>query len=152
MTDMTQSPTAQGPESTPHAYDAPGLTPRDFLRAVMCDRQLPLSDRMEAASRLLYLYPHDWDPPRLRYHIGGIPHCHSLSTDSGPGAGMERTEFNSHFSAFAQKGPTYSGDKPGTLNIETIIEDIRSGNFPTPTLCTRCGHYMPYPCTKAPLN
>jgi hypothetical protein len=35
-----------------------------------------------------------------------------------------------------------------------IINDIRSGNFPEPTLCTRCGHYMPYPCStsKSTLN
>jgi hypothetical protein len=121
-------------------------------RPVMHDRDTPIHDRMDAASRLLHLFPYDWDAPRLRYIIPGIPHCGSLSTDSEPGPEGERTEINSHFSAFAQKGPTHSGDKPGTLNIETVIEDIRSGNFPTPTLCTRCGHYMPYPCSTTPLN
>ena len=154
MANADQSPSeALGPSPTHHSYDAPGLTPRAFLLAVMHDRHAPIRDRIKAASTLLRLYPHDWDPPAFTYRIGGIPErCGSLSTSSDPGATDERLGNNSHSRDFAHKGPTRMTENPQPPNIETIIEDIRSGNFPEPTLCTRCGHYMPYPCSTSPLQ
>jgi len=92
MTNADQSPSeAQDPEPTAHAYDAPGLSPKQFLLRVMHAPDAAIRDRVRAASELLRLYPHDWDPPRLKYIIGGIPHRHSLSTESSPAPTMERT-------------------------------------------------------------
>ena len=154
MADADQSPSeARDPEPTAHAYDAPGLSPKQFLLRVMHAPDAAIRDRMRAATELLRLYPRDWDAPAFTYRIGGIPErCGSLSTSSDPGATDERLGNNSHSRDFAHKGPTRMTENPQPPNIETIIEDIRSGNFPEPTLCTRCGHYMPYPCSTSPLQ
>jgi hypothetical protein len=139
---------AHGPESTVHAYDAPNISAKEFLLRVMHDPDAPIKDRIRAASSLLRLFPHDWDPPSAKIVIGGIPeHCGSSSTSSDPGATDERLGNSSHSREIDHKGPTRMTENPQPPNIETIIEDIRSGNFPEPTLCTICGHYMPYPCS-----
>jgi hypothetical protein len=152
MANADQSPSeAREPEpqvcGTAHAYDAPHIGPRAFLLAVMHDRHAPIRDRIKAASTLLRLFPYDWDAPRLKYIIGGIPSEALGPCQSRPA--MEPTEKHSHFSAIAHKAPSHMTDDPRPLNIETIISDIKSGNFPTPTLCTICGHYMPYPCSTS---
>src|SRR5262249_46859294 len=148
---MKESP-HQDPEPTAHPCDAPGLSPRAFLLAVMHDPQLPVRERMKAASALLRIYPRDWDPPSAKIIIGGIPHCSSSA--SGPRPAMERTENGSQKRESSHKSLNHSGEPNAPVNIETIIEDIRSGNYPQPTLCTICGHHMPYPCsiTKTPIN
>jgi hypothetical protein len=136
-----------------HTYDNPRLSGKEFLLAVMHDPTVDIHDRIKAASTLLRLFPYDWDPPAFTYRIGGIPDC-SLSTSSDPGATDERLGNSSHSSAIAHKGSSRMTDDPPPLNIETIISDIKSGNYPQPTLCTICGHYMPYPCStsKTPIN
>jgi hypothetical protein len=136
-------------EPATHVYNAPLLSPKEFLLAVMHDRDTPLRDRMDAASRLLRLFPYDWDAPRLTYRIEGFPSCHSLSTWSDPGPAIERTEINSHSREISQKTLNHSGEPQAPVNIETIIGEIKSGNFPTPTLCTICGEYMPFPCSTS---
>jgi hypothetical protein len=154
MSDTNQSPRQTESEAhQQHAYDNPRLSGKGFLLAVMRDPQLPIRDRIKAASALLRIYPHDWDPPAFTYRIGGIPDC-SLSTSSDPGPTDERLGNNSHSRDFAHKGSSPMMEKPGSPNIETIISDIKSGNYPQPTLCTICGHLMPYPCatSKTPLN
>jgi len=150
---MKESP-RQDPEPTARAHpcNAPNLTAKQFLLAVMHDPQLPIRDRIRAASALLRIYPHDCDPPSAKIVIGGIPDCASLSTSSDPGATDERLGNNSHSRDFAHTGTTRMTDDPGSPNIETIIEDIKSGHFPEPTLCARCGHFMPYPCSSTPLQ
>lgn len=132
-----------------HAYNAPNLSAKQFLLAVMDDPTVDMRDRIKAASALLRLYPHDSDPPSLKYII---PHCHSLSTESEPGPTMERTGNSSQKTDSSHIAASHSGEPKAPVNIETIIEDIRSGNFPEPTLCTRCGHLMPYPCSTTPLQ
>jgi len=116
----------------------------------MHDRDARIRDRIKAASTLLRLFPYDWDAPRLKYIIGGIPSDALGPCQSRPA--MESTENHSHSSAIAHKGSSRMTENPQPPNIETIIEDIRSGNFPEPTLCTRCGHLMPYPCSTTPLQ
>jgi len=150
---MKESP-RQDPEPTAHPCDAPGLSPRAFLLAVMHDPQLPVRERMKAASALLRLYPHDWDAPAFTYRIGGIPECHALSQSEALEPEVERTEINSQKRESSHKTLNHSGEPQAPVNIETIISDIKSGNYPQPTLCTICGHYMPYPCsaTKTPIN
>ena len=49
-----------------HPCDAPGLTAEQFLYAVYRDRSLPLSTRIEAASRLLEIYPEESFKPQLK--------------------------------------------------------------------------------------
>src|SRR5262245_27886304 len=143
---------AQGPTSTEHhAYDAPNISAKEFLLRVMHAPDVPIKDRIRAASGLLRIYgEREFEPPRLKYIIGGIPSEAQGPCQSSPA--MESTEKPSHFSAVAHKAPSHMTDDPPPLNIETIISDIKSGNYPQPTLCTICGHYMPYPCTKTPLN
>src|SRR6516165_7349602 len=61
MADADQSPSeAQDPEPTAHAYNAPGLSPKQFLLRVMHAPDAAIRDRMRAASELLRLYPRDW--------------------------------------------------------------------------------------------
>jgi hypothetical protein len=122
----------------------------------MHDRDAPIRDRIKAASTLLRLFPYDWDAPRLKYVIPEFPfdhHCteRRASSSDHPGE-AETTEINTHLSATAHKAPSHMTDDPRPLNIETIISDIKSGNYPQPTLCTICGHYMPYPCSTTPLQ
>ena len=45
-----------------HSYDAPGLTPREFLFRVMRDKSAPLAARIDAAGKLLRLV----DPAMFR--------------------------------------------------------------------------------------
>jgi hypothetical protein len=130
------------------AYNNPRLDAKRFLLAVMHDKDLPIRDRIKAASALLRVYgEHEFEPPRLKYIIGGIPSEAVAPCQSRPA--MEPTEKHGHFSAIAHKAPSHMTDDPPPLNIETIIEDMRSGNFPEPTLCTRCGHFMPFPCSTS---
>ena len=144
----------QGP--TPpehHAYDASNLSAKQFLLAVMHDPTVDMRDRIKAASALLRIYgEHEFEPLRLKYIIGGIPAEALGPCQSRPA--IERTEKHSHLSAVAHKGSARTTDDPGSPDIETIISDIKSGNYPQPTLCTICGHYMPYPCStsKTPIN
>jgi len=56
------------------AYNDPRLDAKRFLLAVMHDKDLPIGNRIKAASALLRIYgEHEFEPPRLKYIIGGIP-------------------------------------------------------------------------------
>jgi hypothetical protein len=57
------------------AYDAPDLTPRQFMEAVMHDRDLPLWMRMKAAEELMKLgpLPHEWPYSRTTDIVIRIP-------------------------------------------------------------------------------
>jgi hypothetical protein len=152
MADGDQSPRSEvHVEATTdpcRAYNDPRLDAKRFLLAVMHDKDLPIRDRIRAASVLLRIYgEHEFEPPRLKYIIGGIPSEALGPCQSRPE--MESTEKYSHFSEIAHKAPTRMTNQPGSSNIETIIEDIKSGNFPQPTRCTICGEYMPYPCSTS---
>jgi hypothetical protein len=59
MSSTTDSTQSNQPEQPWHPYDARGLSPRQFLLAIMRDRSLPLVIRMDAASRAMPLceYP-----------------------------------------------------------------------------------------------
>jgi hypothetical protein len=51
-----------------HAYDSPDLTSKEFMRAVMHDRTLPLGIRMDAACKLLPL-----EVPPVPTYYGEFP-------------------------------------------------------------------------------
>jgi hypothetical protein len=47
-----------GPEQLEPAYNAPGLSPQDFLVAVYSDKRLPMASRIDAASKVsVYMHP-----------------------------------------------------------------------------------------------
>jgi len=69
--------TREGRSPQPHAYDAPDLSPLQFLSEVMHAKHLPLDTRIKAASALL---PYTNSVPRpvvqgptITIVIGGIP-------------------------------------------------------------------------------
>ena len=84
------------------AYNDPRLDAKRFLLAVMHDKDLPIGNRIKAASALLRIYgEHEFEPPRLKYIIGGIPSEALGPCQSRPA--MESTENHSHSSAIAQR-------------------------------------------------
>ena len=116
MADQNLSPKADG--SASHAYDAPNLSSKQFLLAVMHDPTVDMRDRIKAASALLRLFPHDWDPPSLKYVI---PHCYSFATEPEPEPGptTERLANSSQISPRSHIAPNHSGESPGPSNFET---------------------------------
>jgi hypothetical protein len=154
MADKSQSPPKQT-ESTPHACDAPGLSGTQFLYSIMRDRTLDLRTRIKAASKLMAIEPDGPPKPRCKMIIGGIPpeYLAERQGQESVAPSPEPPE-DTHSVASSNKGPSHMTTTPGSPDIETIISDIKSGNYPQPTLCTICGHYMPYPCStsKTPIN
>src|SRR6516165_5102693 len=89
MADADQSPRSENHvEATTdpcRAYNAPGLSAKRFLLAVMHAKDLPIRDRIKAASALLRIYgEHEFEPPRLRYIIPEFPHSCARAADLGP--------------------------------------------------------------------
>ena len=81
MTDHTirsvASITREGRGPQTHAYDAPDLSPLQFLTEVMHAKHLPLDMRIKAASALLpytnsFPRPTNSFPPRCKIIIGGL--------------------------------------------------------------------------------
>jgi len=71
MTDRDQFPKTHAPEPTAHAYDNPRLGPRDFLLSVMHAPDLPIRDRMTAASA--HLWRTSVRASEAQVHHSGIP-------------------------------------------------------------------------------
>jgi hypothetical protein len=136
---QTESATAQGTE---YACDNPGLTGKQFLYAVMRDRTLPLRTRIRAAGKLMHIEPDGPPKARCTIVIEGFP----------SDAVHTRTPESQSFSPSRSYSSHAQSETPGPTNIDEIISDIKSGNYPQPTLCTVCGHYMPYPCSTTPLQ
>jgi hypothetical protein len=108
MADTTQQTVSEAHEPAPHAYDAPGLSPRAFLLAIMRDRDAAIRDRVRAASTLLRLFGNDgFGPPRLTIVIGGIPvqEDHSYPLDGKNRAQQSFSSSASH-SSTAHDGHT----------------------------------------------
>ena len=117
MADQNPSPKAQDPEPTVHAYDNPHLGPRAFLLAVMHSAEVPIRDRIRAASELLRIYGEESFRPRLTYRIEGIPDCYSLSTEAEVGPTDGTTEIGSHVSPGSHIAPRHSDDNPGPSTL-----------------------------------
>jgi hypothetical protein len=49
-----------------HHCDTPGISAEQFLYAVYRDRSLPLATRMDAAAKLLRIYPEESFKPQLK--------------------------------------------------------------------------------------
>ena len=168
MADTNQSTKAHEP--APPAYDAPDLSPKEFLLAVMRSNRLPLSERVKAAEAVApYFMPRPGESryyPCVDYHckivIEGIPpealslrqgqEPRTLSQESITKDPGRENRNQQSFSPSRSASPHPHDGEPGSINIETIIEDIKSGDIPELTLCTKCGHLMPYPCSTTPLQ
>src|SRR5262245_202837 len=86
---------AQDPEPR-HPCDDPNISGTEFLYAVMRDRSLPLTQRINAAAKIMRLYPDESFTPSLTIRI---PDCHdAISTAPAPVATDGRLGERSHFS------------------------------------------------------
>ena len=107
MTDHTirsvASITREGRAPQPHACDAPNLSAKEFLLAVMHDRTLPLATRIKAASALLPFTNSVPRPtnsvPRCKIVIGGLK---PYNMDLSPRTPSRSTRFHSQNREFAQ--------------------------------------------------
>jgi hypothetical protein len=159
VAELVKDPNAKPPRN---AYDDPTLSPKEFLLAVMRSQHLPLAIRTDAATKVA---PYFTSRPRgsssrqcadahLTYVIGDnlalregyAPRPPDTNTPDGKIGNKQSFSSSASHSSTAHDGHTPAP------NIETIIEDLNSGNIPEPTLCAKCGHLMPYPCVKAPLH
>ena len=166
MTDRNSFPPPQDPGSCAHAYDVPNLSPKEFILRVMHDPSVPIKDRMDAASRLLRLFPFDWDRPRYKVIIGGIPSLHDHGSCSEADYFREgSTENDSQNRKSAQIATSHHGDDEPPLNMErysspltpTEIQQIKAAvqqlcpdadlsNTPDHLTLCECGHWMLFPC------
>jgi hypothetical protein len=69
--------------ATEHDYDKSGLSPRQFLYAVMRDRNAPIKTRVDAAAKLLRLYPEEGMQPQYTIRIPSIT-CGSSAGEHPP--------------------------------------------------------------------
>src|SRR6516225_6792222 len=116
---------ARGPETPEHhTYNARNISARGFLLAVMHAPDVAIKDRIRAASSLLTLFPHDWDPPRLKYVIGGIPsQCARASQD--PDFSPDRDNRNQQSNSPSRSYSSQPHDRPqAPVNIETNTEPL----------------------------
>ena len=169
---------AQGPTSTEHhAYDAPNISAKEFLLRVMHAPDVPIKDRIRAASSLLRLFPHDWDPPQLKYVIGGIPS--SCARAAGLGTPSQDPDFSAdgknrnqqsflsdrsynHYPRDRAQGPSNIETNTEPLSFDDIQQikaavqrlhpDADLSQVPDHLTLCECGHWMLFPCKCASIN
>jgi len=173
MVDKNPSPRSEDPEPTRHECDNPNIGATDFLLAVMHDRQLPLATRIDAAAKLLRIYPDEWFTPRVTIRI---PDQHdTLSTGPGPIATDGRLGIGRHFLPRENKARTRSDDNSDAItlreNTDTYtpdysvpptaqeIEEIKAAvhalrpdydpSQPVTLHLCACGHWLTFPCDCA---
>jgi hypothetical protein len=148
---------------SPHAYDDPDLSPKEFLQAVMHATNLPMVSRVQAASALL---PYTNSIPRKVQ--GSVPyHCRVIIGGLGPGdgdLGSDPTGNHSQNPNSLNTTLTHGDDTVAPLNLTTIPDpptsddllqikaavdrlrpDLAHLPIPEPRLC-QCGHWMFGPC------
>jgi len=166
-----QNLSALNQDPAPHAYDAPNLTPVQFMLAVMRDTTLPLSIRLDAASKVAP-FTHPRPRPFESRLYESIPHRGTIVIGGLPTeAQSETTEIGSHFSPSSHIPVPHSGEPKAPVNIETIIDPLSPTDIQqiksvvqrlhpdadlsqTPdhlTLC-ECGHWMLFPCKCASIH
>jgi len=174
MTDHTirsvASITREGRGPQTHAYDAPDLSPLQFLTEVMHAKHLPLDMRIKAASALLPYTnssPRSQTiPPRCKIIIGGLGPCatdppeqinenlqsFSVSADNSCQPSSEppapvNTETNSYPQTFIDYStpPTPAELQEIKAAINRLRPDLAHLPVPEPHLCA-CGHWIFGPC------
>lgn len=142
MVDATQSPPPSPPEQTEfashrRAYDAPGLSPRGFLLAVMHDPSVPIRDRMDAASKLLRLYgENSFKPPRFTYIIPEFPHACARATDLGSPDTNSFTENPDTENPEQINGNSQSKSASASYNLQPQLETpapLNTERYPDPS-------------------
>ena len=152
---------AQDPELCTHSYNDPHISAKEFMLRVMHDRDVPIKDRLNAASKLLRIYgEHEFAPPTCKVIIGGIPDSYLQGHGSCSGHPREgdrasgSTGNDSQNREIAQIAITHSGEDQGPINMEMnskdlsfeqILQTIRTMDLDNLPLC-ECGHRMPFPC------
>ena len=165
-------PTANhGSALTPRAYNVPGLSPIDFLRAVMEATNLPLSYRIEAAKALL---PFTTTYPRSAVRYQGYDQCIIRigglgPLDPDPGSANDLTGNHSQ-NRVSPKIPVTHADEAGDPQnltrysdpptpaelqeikaaINRLRPDLADQPIPELHLCP-CGHWVAgeYDCCRA---
>ena len=132
-----------------HPFDAADIGAMEFLIAVMRDPMMSLTKRIDAAGRLLRIDPHQRYPyKRAQHHAEGSFSIHNQTSAGDLVSGGLGN--NSQKKSGVKATTSHVTDPHPPLNIEKIIADVKSDNFPQPTYCYECGHYMPYPCQPNP--
>jgi hypothetical protein len=130
-----------------HPCDAHGLSPKEFLLAIMHDPSLPIQTRVNAAAELLPLTePRPTSQgPTIKIIIGGI-------SAEAPGEIVENSESKSSSRSYNLRpfqttpGQSYIEKTLESLSLSEIIQI--TANCPEHLLPTcACGHKMMFPCS-----
>ena len=137
-----------------HAYDAPDLSPIEFLQAVYHATHLPMSIRIDAARGLLPFTEPAPRPvvqgPTLTIVIGGIEDPEQINSET------QLKEFLRADNCQPRCGDpdslyTETNSNPPTFNLfidystppdPAVFEAARKWGFPEPHPCSYCGHWL----------
>jgi hypothetical protein len=151
--------TNQGP--SPHPYNAPGLSPLEFLLAVMNSERLPMATRIQAASAALPFttpYPRATrnQEPQCTIVIGGLGPCDHGSVAQDPdGVNGKSQSFPpsasyNHQPFLTTPGPSYIEKILERMSLDEIIKTVANTPEHLLPICTICNFPMVYPCSVAP--
>ena len=139
----------RGPQT--HAYDAPDLSPIEFLQAIYRDASLPMSIRIDAARGLLPFTEPAPRPvvqgPTLTIVIGGIEDPEQI---------IGETQSNFDFRPakpqpfWTTPGQSYIEKTLERMSLSEIIKTIANTPEHLLPICTICNFPMMYPCSVAP--
>src|SRR5262245_60342477 len=99
---MTDKDTAQNEPA--HACDAPGLSGKEFLYAVMRDPTLPITQRIKAAGKLMAIEPNGPPRPSLTIVIGAAEDPDGKNSDQ---QSFSPSRSNTHRPFPGASGPSY---------------------------------------------
>jgi len=143
-----------------HAYNAPDLSPIEFLYAVMRATHQPMSIRIEAAKALLpftHPYPRPTNSvPRCTIVIGGLgPYDHGSAPKDPGGVNGKSQSFPpsasyNHQPFWTTPGPSYIEKILERMSLDEIIKTVANTPEHLLPICTICNHPMMYPCSVAP--
>jgi hypothetical protein len=134
-----------------HAYDAPDISPLEFLQAVYHDSSLPMSIRIDAARGLLPFTEPAPRPvvqgPTLTIVIGGIEDPEQI---------IGETQSNFDFRPakpqpfWTTPGQSYIEKTLERMSLSEIIKTIANTPEHLLPICTICNFPMLYPCSSIP--
>jgi len=153
--------TPSGDLGSARPYNEPGLSPIQFLYAVMYCSRLPMVTRIAAAKALLpFTEPRPASSPSSHIGctivIGGLgPYDHGSAPKGPDGVNGKSQSFPpsascNHQPFLTTPGPSYIEKILERMSLDEIIKTI--ANTPEHLLptCTICNYPMMYPCSVAP--
>ena len=151
----------QDPGPSSRAYNAPGLSPIEFLQAVYHDPRLPISVRIDAARGLLpYTEPRPASIPSSRIGctivIGGLgPGDHGSVAEDPDGVNGKSQSFPpsasyNHQPFLTTPGPSYIEKILERMSLDEIIKAVANTPEHLLPICTICNFPMIYPCSVDP--